>query len=131
MIIPKIGIESPIIEGGNESALSKGSWHLPDTGTPDTGNMVIGGHRFAYLPPNNTTFYNLDKLKNGDSIYVWWDRKIYKYTVYESIIVNPTDLSIENNTPTPTLTLLTCTPLWTASMRLIVKAIPAKSFHPQ
>ena len=131
LIIPKIDVNSLIIEGNNESALSKGAWHLPSTGSPISGNMVIGGHRFAYLPPNNTTFYNLDKLKNGDIIYVRWEGKLYEYRVIESTVVNPTDLSVEDITSKPTLTLFTCTPLWTSSMRLVIKAALAKSFHLQ
>ena len=61
LLIPKIGVNAPIVESSNANyGLSKGSWLVPNTSTPDKGgNTVITGHRFKYLPPNNLTFFLL------------------------------------------------------------------------
>jgi len=124
LIITKIGVNSPIIESDNENyGLSRGSWRLPDTSTPDKGgNTVVTGHRFKYLPPNNVTFYLLDKLEEGDIISVVWDDKEYYYKVKETKIVGKTETSILNKSEKPILTLFTCHPIYSEENRLVVVA---------
>ncbi|GEM_PF-5638942 len=123
LIIPSIGVNSSIVEGENESVLSKGVWRRPGTGNPeDGGNTVITGHRFHYIPPNNNTFYNLDKLEEDRKIYIYWGGKGYKYVVYEKFIVDETEVGIEEDLDGNILTLYTCYPLWSADERLVVRA---------
>ena len=125
LVIPVIGVNVDIVEGGDDSSLSRGAWHRPGTGDPENGgNMVITGHRFQYLPPNNLTFYHLDKIREGDEIIVYWNEIEYDYVVIETFIVKPADVEIEEDSAFHILTLYTCTPLWTASKRLVVKAEP-------
>lgn len=127
LIIPKIGVDTAIIEGKNESALNQGAWRIPSSSTPDQGsNTVITGHRFRYLPPNNTTFYLLDKLKAGDEIMVVWKRKSYSYAVSEMRVVESTETSIQDQTKDSRLTLFTCTPLFSTAKRLVVVARPVE-----
>lgn len=128
LIIPKIGVNAPIIESkSSEYGLSKGAWHMPDSSTPENGgNTVITGHRFKYLPPNNLTFYLFDKLKTGDVISVIWKEKEYYYTIKETKIVPKTDTSILGKTKEPILTLFTCHPLFSEENRLVVIAVPIK-----
>lgn len=125
IVIPAIGVNIPIVEGSGEDSLSKGAWHRPGTGDPESGgNMVITGHRFQYLPPNNLTFYHLNKVEEGDDIIVYWNKMEYDYVVVETFVVNPEDLEVEEETAYHVLTLYTCTPLWTADKRLVVRAEP-------
>jgi sortase (surface protein transpeptidase) len=79
LIISKIGVNAPIVESKNaDYGLSRGAWRVPETSTPDKGgNTVITGHRFKYLPPNNLTFYLLDKMEPQDIITVLWQDKEY------------------------------------------------------
>ena len=67
VIIPKIGVNAPIVESSNaEYGLSRGAWRIPESSTPNMGgNTVITGHRFKYLPPHNLTFYLFHKLEIG------------------------------------------------------------------
>lgn len=126
LIIKKIGVSVPIVEAPEakwQAALNKGAWRLPQSSTPDQGsNTVISGHRYKYLPPNNLTFYLLDKLTAGDIINVTWENKEYDYQVKESKIVPPTEISILRPTDRPTLTLFTCDPIWSTKNRLVVVA---------
>ncbi len=126
VIIKKIGVNSPIVEAPEDkwqSALNKGAWRLPQTSTPDRGgNTVISAHRYKYLPPNNLTFYLLDKLAAGDIVNIVWENKEYSYRVTGSKIVPPTEISILDPTERPTLTLFTCDPIWTEKNRLVVVA---------
>lgn len=122
--IAKIGVDIPIIESKNSDyALSMGAWRLPETSIPDKGsNMAIAGHRFKYLPPNNLTFYLLDKLVVGDILIIDWSAKEYRYKVVKIMIVSPEDISVLEPTAKTTLTLITCDPIWSQKNRLIVVA---------
>ena len=122
LIIKKIGVNTPIVESGNpEYGLSLGSWHDPQSSTPDKqGNTVLTGHRFKYLPPNNTTFYLLDKLGRGDVLSVIWDGRVYIYKVKETKIVSKNDISILKQGDGKILTLYTCDPVYSTENRLVV-----------
>jgi LPXTG-site transpeptidase (sortase) family protein len=123
IVISKIAVDAPIVEGIDESALLNGMWRRPNSSTPDKGgNTVITGHRFLYTTGPNT-FFNLDKITVDDIIAVYWEGKEYDYMVYEITIVNPDRIDIEENTNESILTLYTCTPLWTSKTRLVIKAI--------
>jgi LPXTG-site transpeptidase (sortase) family protein len=125
LVIPKIGVDALIFEGTSETTLERGLWRRPKTGTPSTGgNTVITAHRFKYLTGPNT-FYHLDKLAVGDSLTIYWEGKTYHYRVTSSEVVAADAFIIEENSPEPRLTLYTCTPLWTSSKRLVVRAEPA------
>jgi sortase A len=122
LIIPKIGVQIPIVEGEDESVLNKGAWRLPMTSTPNLGgNTVLTGHRYKYRPPHKETFYLLDKLIKGDLFQIFWQGEEYNYQVVSSIIVNPDAIEVINPTPQPTVTLITCTPLFSTKQRLIIR----------
>ena len=119
--IASVGINGEIHEG-DESALNLGFWRRPNTSTPDKGgNTVIVGHRYLYTYGPNT-FFNLDKVKLEDDIKLVFRDTLYSYKVIEVKKVQSTDLSIEENTKDPILTLYTCTSLWDQSERLVIIA---------
>lgn len=121
LMIPSMQLDEQVYEGASAAVLSKGVWRRPRTSSPDKGgNTVLVAHRFDYSGP--AVFYHLDVMKTGDKFAVFWDGREYDYQVSEVKIVEPTEISIENNTPEPTLTLYTCTPMWTAKQRLVVVA---------
>ncbi|MEK7160426.1 MAG: class E sortase [Patescibacteria group bacterium] len=127
LVIDKIGVNTSIVEGENENALNRGAWRAPESSTPSAGgNTVITGHRFKYLPPNNLTFYLLDKLVAGDTILVIWNDKEYWYLVSETKIVPPEAMEILNPTDKPILTLFTCDPIWSQTNRLVVISEPVE-----
>ncbi len=126
LVVPSIGMQETIYEGANMWMLHFGAWRLPFSSTPDKGgNTVIAGHRFTYANPKGV-FYYLDKIQVGDPITIYWNGKRYAYRVVSTSIVPPTDISIEDKTTDARLTLYTCTPLWTATNRLIIVAKPAQ-----
>lgn len=122
LVIPKIGVNGEVYEGADASTLELGIWRRPNTSTPDQGsNTVIVAHRFMYTS-GPKTFYHLDKIEDGDKIQVYWQGQEYIYQVYETEVVPPTAVEVEDPTNDPILTLYTCTPLWTAKDRLVVRA---------
>ena len=115
-------MSAPIWEGGEEQ-LAKGVWHLPESGTPEDGSLVVSSHRWKYLPPDPRTFYNLDLLEPGDVIEVLWDDDVYSYTVDTLFEVDPTDTAILQDAKNGSLILFTCTPLYSTERRLVVVAM--------
>lgn len=123
IVIPALRMDEAINNGLSQAELNKGIWHRPASSSPDKGsNTVLVGHRFTYA--GQAVFYNLDKLKPKDKIVVYWQGKEYDYQITGSKVVPPTAIEIENPTKKPTLTLYTCTPLWSAKDRLVILARP-------
>lgn len=126
LVIPSMAFSEPVHEGPNKWTLHYGVWHLPFSSTPDKGgNTVFAGHRFTYHDP--AIFYHLDKVKIGDSITLYWNKKKYDYKVTTILTVKPTETSVEQPTDKPRLTIYTCTPLWTSKYRLVVEATPVEA----
>lgn len=122
IVIPRLRMQQPILDGPDFGTLAKGLWHRPQTATPDQpGNTVIVGHRFTYTEPNGP-FYHLDKVQQGDKIIVYWNQKKHVYTVEKTFVVPAAAVEVEEQTGGPRLTLYTCTPLLTAKDRLVVQA---------
>lgn len=122
LIIPKIGINAPILEGSSAAVLDSGIWRRPKSAKPGEGsNTVLVGHRFLYTSGTNT-FYHLPKLSKGDVISVYWNNKEYIYSVFETKVVTPEESSIEKPNDSELLTIYTCTPLWNPTHRFVVTA---------
>lgn len=119
IVIPKIGLSMVIIEGTDAAQLDQGPGHYPGTPLPgEAGNAAIAGHRTTYLHP----FYNLDALAPGDTIQITTLQGSFVYSMTQQLVVDPTDVAVVDPTPTPTLTLTTCNPRYSASQRLVVHA---------
>ena len=127
--IPKIGVDTIVVNGVTREDLRKGPGHYPNTPLPgQEGNSAIAGHRTTYGAP----FGNLDQLAPDDLIEVRTLQGEFRYRVTDQLIVAPTDLSVIDPTPkspddpsagfAPTLTLTTCNPKYSAAQRLIIKA---------
>lgn len=118
--IPKIDVDTAMVHGVAVEDLKKGPGHYPDSALPGyLGNLVIAGHRTTYGAP----FYRLDELEAGDEIRVIdAQRRLHKYIVRESMVVEPDAVEVLAKTDDPRLTLITCTPRFSARQRLIVVA---------
>lgn len=126
LLIPKIGVKIPIIESESEEyGLDHGAWKLPKSSTPEeSGNMILTGHRFKYLPPSNLTFYLFHKLEAGDIASIIWNNKTYLYRIKEKKVISPDDISVLKQTKTPILTMYTCDPIYSTKNRLVIIAEP-------
>jgi len=117
--IPSIGVSMVIVEGTGDAQLAAGPGHYPNTPLPgEVGNAAIAGHRTTYLHP----FYDLNELVPGDPITIVTLQGVFLYHVTSSQSVLPSDVSVVDQTLTPTLTLTTCTPRYSAAQRLVVVA---------
>jgi LPXTG-site transpeptidase (sortase) family protein len=130
--IPKINVHAPVIyqpsmaEADIQTSLQSGVVHYGSTALPgQVGNTAIFGHSSNdWWEPGNYkfVFVLLDKLAPGDQLYIDFQSKRYTYQVTGSQVVDPTDVAVLNSTPTPTLTLITCSPPGTSLRRLVVTA---------
>ncbi len=122
--IPSASISGSIVDGLSQKNMLRGFWHYPDSDVPgELGNSVIFGHRFEKIPPEKETFYYLDRVKIGDKVYVYLDGDRISYTVIDTSVIEKNDASVFEQRGDYRLTLITCTPLWTAEKRLVVVAL--------
>lgn len=90
--IPSVGIDTLIQEAtldNYEAALKKGVWRVSDFGTPYSREKptILAAHRYGYLAWSipyrlKNSFYNLPKLKVGDTVEIVWRQRKYVYEVY-------------------------------------------------
>ncbi|MCU1345575.1 MAG: peptidase family protein [Acidimicrobiia bacterium] len=118
--IPKIGVDDVVVAGVGRDDLKKGPGHYPETPLPgQQGNAAIAGHRTTFGAP----FGRVDELKPGDDIEVSTRTGTYHYRVNAlPKIISPNDFSVIANTPTPTLTLTSCHPRYSAKQRIVITA---------
>jgi sortase A len=118
--IPAIGVEEPVRVGVDPSVLNMGVGYWSGTAQPgQQGNVVLGGHRTTWTHP----FADLDDLREGDLVTMTDGRGIeIMYRVTETMIVEPRDMWIANDTATPSLTLFACHPKGSARYRIVVVA---------
>ncbi len=117
----------PYTTGDDEEKLRNyAGIHLQGTGFPweKEANVYIAGHRLGY--PNTDSFlafWDLNKLKNGDEIYVTDAMgRSYTYRVFKEFVVDPSELYVTQPVKGKNIvTLQTCT-LPDYSQRLIVQA---------
>jgi sortase A len=121
LLIDAIDVEGKVFQGPDSNTMDKGFWHFPTSVYPgERGNSVIIAHRYLHLPPAKDTFFNLDKVKKGDSIVVKQDDNEYTYIVSQVKVVEKNDISVLQSGNEYQITLITCTPLWTSHQRLAV-----------
>ena len=134
LLIPKLNVDVPINFGVslNEvmSAMNHGVAHYRIAGASaypgEIGNFVITGHSAGDIYSSNQykyIFSGLERLEDGDLIYVNYNSVRYTYRVIKKEIVDPSNVAaLVIDTDKPLLTLVTCTPLGTSKNRLLVIA---------
>lgn len=118
--IPVISCKEAVKEGCGSRVLAVALGHMEGTALPGhSGNCVIVGHR------NYSFGLHLNRLGEVDAedeITITTKEGAFTYTVTEIKVVEPKDLSVLEQTEEPRLTLITCTPIYIATHRLIVIA---------
>ena len=118
--IPEIGLNTVVIQGAGTLPLERGPGHYPLTPMPgQAGNVAIAGHRTTWGRP----FYNLDRLHAGSRITLASPQGSFTYEVRKLFVVDPNDGRVLEPTSRPSLTLTTCNPRFSASSRLVARAV--------
>ena len=119
--IPRIELTLPLMEGTTEKVLLQAIGHMKETPMPgQIGNAAFAGHRSHTF----SRFFNrLGELGLLDEVYIKTKTTQQKYEVYDILIVKPTDIHVLGpDLDVPTITLITCHPMYSNKQRLIVKA---------
>lgn len=121
--IPKINLEVAIKRGTTNEILKDSVGHFENTAMPgEYGNFSVAGHR-AYT--SNKFFSNLDEVEIGDELIVLFENETIKYLVNSIEIVTRDKVEVVDSTDNSKkeITLVTCTPKYVGSHRLIVKGL--------
>ena len=118
--IPKLRLAVAVLPGTDDATLDRGLGHIEDTALPGAeGNSGIAGHRDGF-------FRGLKDILPGDTIEVDTLTRKEVYRVEKTWIVDPTDVTVLDPTPSASLTLVTCYPFYfvgSAPQRFIVRAV--------
>ena len=130
VVIPTIGLDSKVIQLGTkldrrgqlawETAPFAVGQHKGLAGPGQNGNMVLSGHISS--PNEGAVFHHLPEVKVGEGVIVSTDERQYLYRVVDVKTVTPDQVSVLDQTPDPTATLITCVPDGVYSHRLVVTA---------
>ena len=139
ILIPKIGANSQVFANVDPSnpdnylpILKKGVAHARGTALPgEPGTIYLFAHstdNFWDVGLYNAVFYLLKNLNQGDSVTLFYLGKRYDYTVSDTKIVDPSDVSFitDSRTTKSQLVLQTCWPPGTTWKRLLVIAKPSQ-----
>jgi sortase (surface protein transpeptidase) len=136
VVIPTIGLDTPLVVGTSATSLAEGVGHYPETPAPGaSSNVGLAGHRTTYGAP----FNRIDELSVGDTIWVRTTQADLRYEVTAppaggdctpytgtagsaACVTHPYDWSVVDPADEALLTLTTCHPKGSAAERLIVRA---------
>lgn len=125
LIIPKINLKLPIVSGISKANLNKGvAWMDTSGKIGKNGNAVFAGHR-GYT--RGRLFNRLNEIKVNDTFSIKTKDGTLNYKVYDIKIVLPSDTSVLSQPKSKeVVTLITCTPLYKSTHRIIIKASRVK-----
>lgn len=122
VIIPKIHVSLPVRHGTGEDAMSQGLGHLQGTSLPVGGpgtHAAMAGHSGL---TGRSYLKDLDKLEEGDLFYIMIGSQMLAYQVDQIKTVLPSQTEDLAILPGQDLvTLITCTPRFVNSHRLLVR----------
>jgi len=117
--IPRIGVDTVVVNGTNPDDLRKGPGHYPDTTFPGLeGTVAIAGHRTTYGAP----FADIDALGAGDKLVLEMSYGTFTYVYDRQEIVKPTATYVTRDVGYDQLVLSACHPKYSAAERIIVYA---------
>jgi sortase A len=102
---PRFREDVIVLAGASGRSLAFGPGHLEGSSRPgEPGNCVISAHR-------DTQFAFLRRLEIGDVVEMETpDGARHLYRVFERLVAHKRQVGLLDNTPEPTLTLVTCYP---------------------
>jgi LPXTG-site transpeptidase (sortase) family protein len=117
LIVPALDLNTTVSDGTTRQDLRRNPGLFEFSGMPgnEKRNVSIAGHR------SGGVFFYLDKLAEGDWVYLIYDSRIFAYLYSDRTEVLPTDWSIIADQGFDCCTLITCTPVDLANKRMVVR----------
>jgi len=122
LTIERINLQLPIAEGVEYDTLRITPGRVPQTAQIGaTGNAVIAGHRNYTF---GSMFNRLGELETGDIVgFQARNGENMRFEVFEIAVIRPCDqIAFIQPVNDAIITLFTCTPITTATHRLIIRA---------
>lgn len=121
IFVPSVKLKELLVDHNqHEEGITFGRYRFPGRGT---GNVVLEGHNIMY--GNNQLFSLLYLADMGDGVVIHFKRKRYVYEIKQRHIIKPRDIRrFARQTKDDRLTLITCYPPASTSMRLVLIAKP-------
>jgi sortase A len=133
LYVPRFGADyrRTIAEGVGRNVLNStrlGVGHYPGTQMPgELGNFAVAAHRSAF----GGAFHDIDRLQDGDPIYVQTAAGYYTYLFSSHDVVSPSTVEVIAPVPgspgeTPTdrmITLTSCHPLYSTAERIVAHGV--------
>ncbi|HXA78596.1 MAG TPA: class D sortase [Candidatus Acidoferrales bacterium] len=117
--VPRLGIQTMVVEGDSNRILRRAVGHMPETALPwESGNVALAGHRDSFFRP-------LRNIRSGDMITLETVNGDFQYEVESTEVVPANDMHVLDTSSGHTLTLITCFPFYyvgSAPNRFIVRA---------
>ncbi len=117
--VPRLGIQTMVVEGDSNRILRRAVGHMPETPLPwESGNVALAGHRDSFFRP-------LRNVRSGDAITLKTINGDFQYEVESTEVVPANDMHVLDASSGRTLTLITCFPFYyvgSAPNRFIVRA---------
>jgi len=125
--IPSIGVNVPILMSPSLQdddvlkTLDEGAALYPNGILPGRlGNTFISAHSTAapWQGKYRFAFLRINEVKPGNVVHVDYEGTRYTYRVTHKEIITPTpEYRVVSDRPVPTLTVMSCWPLWTSTKR--------------
>ncbi len=123
LIVPRIKCDEYVVNGTQMENLKTGPGLYECSQMPGEGNrnVSIAAHRSGYSHYANL-FKNIHTIGEGDLLYLTDEQVVYVYKYKETVIVEPSDLSVLYLQGYSCLTLTSCHPLGENKQRIIVRS---------
>jgi len=123
ILVPRLGLDTVLVEGTSEADLAKGPGLYAGDFLPGEDRLVyIAGHRTTYSAP----FSQINLLRRGDTITVRMPYGTFRYRVTGHRIVRASDIAVLRSTRRERLILQSCQPRFSATHRYLVYALPVR-----
>jgi sortase A len=117
--ISRIGADFVFVSGTGKGSLKKGPGHYDRSALPGLpGTVAIASHRTTYSAP----FRRMNKLRRGDKVTLTMPYGRFTYRVEGMRVVLPQNVGVLKHVRHNRLVLTTCTPVDSASKRLVATA---------
>lgn len=122
--IPTIGVVSPVLQGNSSDELLKqGFWLAPISNTLGQGEILLFCHRTYFGQNDAKSCWNVDQLKQGDTITITYNNESLQYRVIGNSIKEINDEMIYQLEPNKDMVkIVTFTPRDTGAQRLEIVA---------
>lgn len=124
IVIPRIGVNAPVVQ----TMPTNGVWDVADWAvghlatTPNPGGLGNAAYS-AHDDIKGEIFKRLGELKPGDVVRLYTAHAAYNYVVTNQLTVDPSDISVLDPTRNSTVTLISCTPYWVDTQRIIIQGV--------